>query len=1220
MIQTGNRQTTIQSLKGKLSAAYEYLAKRKDQDNADKLKQLAKKLVNEEFAIAFCGHFSAGKSMMINRLVGENLLPSSPIPTSANLVKVKAGEEYVKVFFKKGKPRLYLPPYDYKMVKNYCKDGDQIQEIEISHSDSKLPSQTLILDTPGIDSADDAHRIATESAIHLADLIFYVMDYNHVQSEVNFMFTKELTEAGKEVYLVINQVDKHSDQELSFSDFTTGVAHAFSSWGVKPANIFYTSLKQDDHEHNQFFELQAFLGERLMDKDSLLLQSIFQSLQKIMKDHLDIKKKKGEAELQPFKDILQELSAEEQQELADNYSRLREEESSLGAEPLKAEKEFESEINKIMTNAYLMPFETRALAEAYLEACQPNFKVGLLFTKKKTLAAKEDRCNLFFQKMQEKTKSLIEWHIREFLLSFLKKKQIENKDLLAKIQDFHVQFSKELLTDAVKLGARLSDDTVLNYTDNVANEIKRVAKSCLSELKMEILHTLQEKNTASQVRLSEKSVSLKRYITALEQVKEYEAAQNLEEKSLERMLRETDDLEGGPFHLFDLAAEEEFEVVHGETGHVEQVQKKAIIPVDKPIVKEKASLSPKNSDRMKQTAEKLKNTAQLVQGLPGFKSLAAELREKAERLDHKGFTVALFGAFSAGKSSFANALLGERVLPVSPNPMTAAINKIKPINESYQHGTVLVKLKEESAMLEDVNHALKVFDLHGESLADALAKAEKVNENADQTGTVEKTNYAFLQAFTRGYGNVSQRLGTVVQTTIAEFCDYVAVEEKSCFVEWIDLYYDCPLTRKGITLVDTPGADSINARHTGVAFDFIKNSDAILFVTYYNHAFSKADREFLIQLGRVKESFQLDKMFFLINAIDLADNEEEKETVISYVQEQLIKYGVRKPHLYSLSSLHALKEKEENIALPVSGMSVFEEDFYHFITNDLANLAVSASEKELSRVYQLVGKLIDSTKEDAAVKQQKRANIEAEKVKINAILMQQTAENLQNRLDQEAEKLIYYVKQRVFLRFSDFFKEAFNPVVLRDDGRNLKKVLRSALDELVEQIGFDFAQEMRATTVRLDRFAEKITAEYQVTLVQMIGEINQDLSFSLFEFEGKAQIHFETAFKEIQYELFSKAMTYFKNPKAFFEKQENKLMSEELQRVLSTLADEYLQKEQKRIQVLYGDVMEGEFRQLILHMTEQMDDFYLSLLSALDGGVPAEQLIEIQQSLAQFNH
>ena len=48
------------------------------------------------------------------------------------------------------------------------------------------------MDTPGVDSTDDAHRLSTESALHLADLVFYTMDYNHVQSELNFRFTKEL--------------------------------------------------------------------------------------------------------------------------------------------------------------------------------------------------------------------------------------------------------------------------------------------------------------------------------------------------------------------------------------------------------------------------------------------------------------------------------------------------------------------------------------------------------------------------------------------------------------------------------------------------------------------------------------------------------------------------------------------------------------------------------------------------------------------------------------------------------------------------------------------------------------------------------------------------------------------------------------------------------------------------------------------------------------------
>ena len=408
------------------------------------------------------------------------------------------------------------------------------------------------------------------------------------------------------------------------------------------------------------------------------------------------------------------------------------------------------------------------------------------------------------------------------------------------------------------------------------------------------------------------------------------------------------------------------------------------------------------------------------------------------------------------------------MLPVSPNPMTAAINKIKPINGSYQHGTVIIQVKTADAMLEDVNHALKLFDLSAESLAGACKQIEELQGDLSQQGAAEKTNYTFLKAVSRGYALFYEQLGTVLTTTVYEFSDYVALEEKSCFVEWIDLYYDCPLTRQGITLVDTPGADSINARHTGVSFDFIKNSDAILFVTYYNHAFSKADREFLIQLGRVKDSFQLDKMFFMINAIDLAENEEETQTVVEYVQQQLIKYGVRNPHLYPLSSIQALREKQEKSTIDVSGLPDFEDDFYHFITSDLANMAVAASENELCRVSRVVEKLIASTQEDAVIKQQKRSHIQDEKAVITEVLVGQTAETLQNRLYQECDELIYYIKQRVFFRFGEFFKDSFNPTLLRDDGRNLKKVLQNALGELLEQMGFDFAQELRATTVRLE--------------------------------------------------------------------------------------------------------------------------------------------------------
>ena len=1217
MVQTAKRQMEIRLLKGKLLAVYAYLVEHKDQENVEKVKQLADKLVNEEFTIAFCGHFSAGKSKMINRVVGGNLLPSSPIPTSANLVKIKVGEEFVKVFFKNEKPRQYLAPYDYEMVKNYCKDGDQIQEIEISHSGSNLPDKTVIMDTPGIDSADDAHRLATESAIHLADLILYVMDYNHVQSELNFMFTKALTAAGKEFCLVINQIDKHSKQELSFVDFKKSVIDSFLSWGVKPAHIFYTSLKQDDHEYNEFSQLQGYLVERLRAKDSLLLQSISNSLQKIIHDHLASIKKMAEQKFQPFRDILNELSPADQAALEDTYSSLCEAKHALGIGAEQAESDFDAAINKIMDNAYLMPFETRSCAESYLAACDPGFKVGFLFTKQKTLSERQLRLELFYKAILDKTKSQIEWHLRDFLLQFLQSTRVENKELLEKIQNFRIEFPHELLETAVKPGARLSGEYVLNYTANVAHAIKSFVKTVLKELKKEILQAAAGKNMEIQVRLRDKTVHLERYITALEQLKKKEFVTSLEEQKLEELLGEAVNiLPVDHLHLFTLR-EVEFEVISRDTLAV-PAEKRGMPIEQTPVVVGKNKMTDKSGDHMKATAEKLQQTAQLVQGLPGFKKIASELMEKAARLEHKGFTVALFGAFSAGKSSFANALIGERVLPVSPNPMTAAINKIKPINSAYPHGTVIIQVKTADSMLEDVNHALKIFDFSAERLIDACRRIEELHSDLSQTGAAEKTNYTFLKAFSRGYALFSEQLGMVITTTVHEFSDYVALEEKSCFVEWIDLYYDCPLTRQGITLVDTPVADSINARHTGVAFDFIKNSDAILFVTYYNHAFSKADREFLIQLGRVKDSFQLDKMFFMINAIDLAENEEETQTVVEYVQQQLMKYGVRNPHLYPLSSIQALREKQEKSTINVSGLPDFEDAFYHFITSELANMAVAASENELCRVSRVVEKLIASTQEDAVIKQQKRSHIQAEKAAITEVLVGQTAETLQNRLYQECEELIYYIKQRVFFRFGEFFKDSFNPTMLRDDGRNLKKALQNALEELLEQMGFDFAQELRATTVRLDRFAEKITTEYQSSLMERLSEINTDLSFSLFEFKGQIKIDFEAAFRDIQSGLFVKALAYFRNPKSFFEKNEHKLMSEELYVVLNPLADAYLQKEQARLKALYGNVMEDECNELILQMTQQVDDFYLSLLSALDGGVQAGQLITIQQRLQEL--
>ncbi|TKC19654.1 dynamin family protein [Robertmurraya kyonggiensis] len=1213
MIDTAS-QYDIKALRTKIAELYSLFIGNGDTETADKAKQLFTKLQNQEYGIAFCGHFSAGKSSMINKIIGENLLPSSPIPTSANLVKIKTGEEYAKVIFKEGNPRLYPAPYNYEKVKSYCKDGDSIQTIEISHQSDKLPPNVCIMDTPGIDSTDDAHRIATESALHLADLVFYVMDYNHVQSEVNFLFTKELTEAGKEVYLVINQIDKHRDEELSFQDFKTSVKESFAAWGVQPAEIFYTSLKAEEHVHNKFSKLKQFIHGKLDERDALLPISVAHSFKKLTEEHERYLKEKDKESLEKCEEKLSEIPVESQELLPAKVEDIEKEITKISTLKKTKEKDFENGFEDILKSAYLMPFETRELAERFLESAQSNFKVGLLFSKQKTEQEKQERLERFLSDFQEKVNSQLTWHIKEFLNKILKIAEIQEPSILSKVQSLAILITKEMLKSVLKSGAQLSGDYVLNYTSDVAEVAKKAARKEITPIKEGILQIVHENSEEDRERLEKEKHQLDTLLHAWEWKQEILESQtgnlirmeqvltghfepSLHEDALEELVSEQDDIE----------------IVHESDLEKETIEKEV------PSFRMTEDVSKKtvgnSQDKAASVVKKLQFSAGKLHQIPGFKKISTLLSEKAERLEKRGFTVALFGAFSAGKSSFANSLIGEKLLPVSPNPTTAAINKIMPVDSENKHGLVNVQLKTAGVLLADVKRSLSVFDVHASNFDEALNQIKTVIDKLSNFDAHEKTHISFLNAFYKGFNAYRNQLGEIIQTDLVEFRDFVANEEKSCLVELIEVYYDCELTRKGITLVDTPGADSINARHTGVAFDYIKNSDAILFVTYYNHAFSKADREFLIQLGRVKDTFEMDKMFFVVNAVDLANNETEKQEVLGYVHDQLVQYGIRKPSLFPISSMLAIKEKLEGVTEFQSGISQFEKSFYSFITHDLIDISINAAMLEWERAIEQLRSFIHSANEDIEQKHAKVQQLKTERVEIKKLIQEQSSGILLQRLNQEIEELTYYIKQRVFLRFNDFFKEAFNPSVLRDDGRNLKKVLEHSLDEFLHDFGFDFAQEFRATSLRIEVFIGKLFHELHHSLTKSLSKVNHELSFSEGQLGKMDELSFANELANLDKNTFKKVLSLFKNPKSFFEKNEKRLMQEALNETLQFPTEAYMNAERDKLLSHYERELNKHFDALLNLLLEEAEEYYQGLFATLSNEIPVEQLVELEKEL-----
>ncbi|WP_134682866.1 dynamin family protein [Brevibacillus migulae] len=638
--------------------------------------------------------------------------------------------------------------------------------------------------------------------------------------------------------------------------------------------------------------------------------------------------------------------------------------------------------------------------------------------------------------------------------------------------------------------------------------------------------------------------------------------------------------------------------------------------------------------KLLETAQACKQVSDTISDVPGMLAQAKAMRERAGRLEANRFTVALFGAFSAGKSSFANALMGDLILPVSPNPTTAAINKIMPPDEQYPHGTVRVVLKSHAVLEQDVLRSLAVFGIQESGLDQALAALDSID--VTQIAATAKPHYTFLKAVKKGMADMEAHIGSELIVDMQAFKGFVAKEEKACFADYIELYYSCPLTDQGIVLVDTPGADSINARHTGVAFEYMKNADVVLFVTYYNHAFAQADREFLMQMGRVKETFELDKMFFLVNAADLAASEEELAGVVAHVEKNLLACGIRLPRIYPISSQTALLARMHGAGklagsaeklyrqrtgaaeggelmpmeqgLQLSGIAAFERDFNRFILEELTQMAVDAAQGEIKRAYDMLGEWLTLAKEGESARQAHKEAAEAARRQALQLVADLSVASEERDLAKEQEELLYYVKQRLFFRFNELFAYAFNPAVLKEDGRSIKQALQDCLQELTRSISYDLGQELRATSLRLEKFLNKLGASLAKEWEKSLAPLMHGATLSPYVHRQIQTPDFADELPATGEAQLQASLKLFKNTKDFFEQDGKTVMRESLEKAMQQPVSEYLQA---GAQIL-TDCFTAAFADMVAdersRISEQIEEYFTGVFAALDMKIDMEAL------------
>ncbi|WP_280771016.1 dynamin family protein [Salipaludibacillus daqingensis] len=1090
----------------------------------------------DTFEVAFCGHFSAGKSTILNKLLQANVLPTSPIPTSANVIHIRQGDLSLSVHSEDKDDLIFNGDIPWEQVREWGMDGNESTGLTIHAPLPFLGSHGCIVDTPGVDSTDENHETVTVEQLYTTDAIVYVMDYNHVQSETNIYFLTQLSTLQKPIYVVINQIDKHNEAEISIENFKSSVLQMMKEWDISFIDMFFTSMKHHDHHLNQFSEFEKKLKSLLYNSEKLLDGSrtlIEKGFYESIKSRVQEEK---QAAIQDVYHTIQEQGynpsdMEKQAEIQQDLYKMKHFDE-------ETRENYNKELKSLFQNVTLFPYTTTELVRNWLESVQPGFKMGLLFSSKKTNQEQQRRSKLLTDELQDKIKSQLLFHVREYFQRVDRKQLSNPEEFETSLQAISIDVTDEWLRDQVISGP-ISREYIYTFTDDVTKKIVKIIQQRAS-------HTLDTYIKGMSNTMENHIKMLQEKLDTLNDLKPYQnqidhinqtcdkkvsrmdaSLKNLPKlRDFYEVIRETNQLGYPSVHL-DI-----FDHIH--------IPETSVINREEEYEKESDELIFSEAE-VKQWMKETKMILEKRQDSTILQKERNQLLDRIRRNEKQSYVVSLFGAFSAGKSSFANALLGDDVMPVSPHPTTATVLTVQQSENDKQHGTAVITIKSKQALEKEVKSIGHSLDLTLDM--DTFMNKWKPNEQTFVSNW-QKTSTNYLSVIKNSLQETSFELGETMTITHNQLQSFVAEEKTACLVEKATLYYDCELTQNGIVLVDTPGVNSIHARHTNVAFQQLRHSDAVFYLTYYNHAFSKADHYFLQQLGKVNESFAHDKLYFIINAEDLAENPGEINGVKHHVKEQLKRNGIQEPRLYSLSSKQGLSEKKGNQKgeSSESSFAQFEHIFYERTILELKSLSLTILQHHLEQFSKKLEDTVRFMNEDKASQQQKQADIkhttQQEIARVKNAPFGHAVQDVQHELDQFS----LYLRQRMMYVLNDYYPSVINVSILTG---STKKQLHDQLTSAIQEwrgLGEQFLkQELEAISIRLENVIKKATEKW---LIAERNSIIEELPYFFIE-EQIDRVKLPIAIGDIAFPIETKPyLPFLKSKKDFFENNKSKELKE----------------------------------------------------------------------------
>lgn len=241
----------------------------------------------------------------------------------------------------------------------------------------------------------------------------------------------------------------------------------------------------------------------------------------------------------------------------------------------------------------------------------------------------------------------------------------------------------------------------------------------------------------------------------------------------------------------------------------------------------------------------LKKTIQFYTNL-NDEEKTSSLIDLASSVQNGKFSIVVVGQFSAGKSTFLNALMGEKYLPSFTTETTATINFLRSVNESPTKKPLI-----------------------------------KVNYKDGKEERCEEVTLENIEKF------VSTKGVDVAKNILS-----------------VEVFLDSKYLNDGVSLVDSPGLNGVLEGHEQITNDQIDRSHAAIFMFNAKQPGSKSDFEKLNMLLR-----KCNSVLIVLNQKDLVKEDEQTiDDVVHNLKQNYAKYfnTDQLPEIFPISSYQAL--------------------------------------------------------------------------------------------------------------------------------------------------------------------------------------------------------------------------------------------------------------------------------------------------------------------------